>query len=142
MVFLFEDSQNNSNINEYRPLEDYSSSDIQLRVQNLHKYYEHVRAVDGISFSIKKGEIYGLLGPNGAGKSTTIKAILGMLSIQDGQIVVLGLDPLKYPDKVKEQIGYVSEEPLLFGSMTVIEIFNFVASIRKLNPLRESYNAR
>ena len=61
MVFLFEDSQNNSNINEYRPLEDYSSSDIQLRVQNLHKYYEHVRAVDGISFSIKKGEIYGLL---------------------------------------------------------------------------------
>ena len=142
MVFLFEDSQNNSNINEYRPLEDYSSSDIQLRVQNLHKYYEHVRAVDGISFSIKKGEIYGLLGPNGAGKSTTIKAILGMLSIQDGQIVVLGLDPLKYPDKVKEQIGYVSEEPLLFGSMTVIEIFNFVASIRKLNPLRASYNAR
>ena len=142
MFFLYEDSQNNNNYNEYRPLDDHIPSDIQLRVQNLHKYYEQVRAVDGISFSIKKGEIYGLLGPNGAGKSTTIKAILGMLSIQDGNINVLGLDPLRDPDKVKEQIGYVSEEPLLFGSMTVIEIFNFVASIRKLNPLRASYNAR
>lgn len=128
--------------NENYPSDSYEPEKGHLNVQNLRKYYENVKAVDGISFSVKKGEIYGLLGPNGAGKSTTIKAILGMLSIQDGDIDVLGLDPLKEPDRVKEQIGYVSEEPLLFGSLTVQEIFNFIASVRKLNPLRASYNAR
>ncbi len=133
----FEPEGSNNN-----PLEMNHEEKSHLMVQNLRKYYENVRAVDGISFSIKKGEIYGLLGPNGAGKSTTIKAILGMLSIQEGEIDVLGFNPLKNPDQVKEQIGYVSEEPLLFGSLTVQEIFNFVASIRKLNPLRASYNAR
>lgn len=142
MFLLFKDSTNGNESTESSSIENYPENGIQLRVQNLHKYYEQVRAVDGISFSIKKGEIYGLLGPNGAGKSTTIKAILGMLSIQDGEINVLGFDPLKDPDKVKEHIGYVSEEPLLFGSLTVMEIFNFVASIRKLNPIRASYNAR
>ena len=135
---------NNPEIDYHKkdPLEIYHLNDKMLVVNNLKKYYENVRAVDGISFSIKQGEIYGLLGPNGAGKSTTIKAILGMLSIEEGDISVLNLDPLKEPDKVKEQIGYVSEEPLLFGSLTVQEIFNFIASIRKLNPLRASYNAR
>jgi len=128
--------------NESYPSALYEFEKGHLNVRNLRKYYENVKAVDDISFSVRKGEIYGLLGPNGAGKSTTIKAILGMLGIQDGEIDVLGLDPLKEPDRVKEQIGYVSEEPLLFGSLTVQEIFNFIASVRKLNPLRASYNAR
>jgi ABC-2 type transport system ATP-binding protein len=112
-----------------------------LEVHHLRKYYEQVRAVDDISFKIQAGEIYGLLGPNGAGKSTTIKAILGMLNYE-GEIKVLEYSPLKEPALVKEHIGYVAEEPLLFGSLTVQEIFNFIASIRKLNQLRASYNAR
>ncbi len=142
MDSLSHDSQLNNEFKENNPQHDYYSSDIMINVNNLRKFYENVRAVDGISFSIKKGEIYGLLGPNGAGKSTTIKALLGMLSIQDGSMDVLGFNPLKDPDKVKEHIGYVSEEPLLFGSLSVQEIFNFVASIRKLDPIRASYNAR
>ena len=96
-----------------------------ISVINLHKYYEQVRAVDGISFTVRPGEIYGLLGPNGAGKSTTIKAILGMLSVEAGEINVLGTNSIKNPENVKEHIGYVSEEPLLFGSLSVQEIFNF-----------------
>ena len=124
------------------PQPEVFEKSIHLSVSNLHKFYENIKAVDGISFSIEEGEIYGLLGPNGAGKSTTIKAILGMLNIEAGDIRVLDLNPIKEPAKVKGQIGYVSEEPLLFGSLTVQEIFDFIASIRKLNQLRASYNAR
>ena len=119
-----------------------TTSNAPISVTNLHKYYEHVKAVDGISFTVRPGEIYGLLGPNGAGKSTTIKAILGMLGIEEGAISVLGIDSINDPESVKEHIGYVAEEPLLFGSLTVQEIFNFISSVRKLNPLRASYNVR
>lgn len=127
-------------------MEQYSSESLEksisLSVIDLHKYYEYVKAVEGITFTIKKGEIYGLLGPNGAGKSTTIKSILGTLDIDAGTIRVFDIDPLQEPTKVKELIGYVAEEPLLFGSLTIKEIFDFIASVRKLNPLRASYNAR
>jgi len=123
-------------------IESSNTFDKIVEIINLKKYYRNVRAVDGISFSIKRGEIYGLLGPNGAGKSTTIKSILGMLKLEEGSVNILGLDPIHNPEKVKEQIGYVSEEPLLYGSLTVRETFNFIASIRKLDPRRASYNAR
>lgn len=122
--------------------EPLTTTDAHIRVNNLHKYYENVKAVDGISFTVRPGEIYGILGPNGAGKSTTIKAILGMLSIEAGKISVLDIDPIKNPENVKEHIGYVAEEPLLFGSLTVQEIFNFISSVRKLNPIRASYNVK
>lgn len=113
-----------------------------LEVSNLRKYFGEVKAVDGLSFSIDEGEVYGLLGPNGAGKTTTIKSILGLLNMQDGRISVVGRDPSIAPDEVKEQIGYVSEEPLLYKSMTPKELFNFVASIRKLDSSKATERAR
>ncbi len=109
-----------------------------LQVSNLKKYYGSIKAVDGLTFNVKRGEIYGLLGPNGAGKTTTIKSILGLLTIS-GTISVFNLDPIRYPERVKEKIGYVSEEPLLYESLVVRELFNFIASIRRLDPAKIGY---
>ncbi|MHA1372077.1 MAG: ABC transporter ATP-binding protein [Promethearchaeota archaeon] len=113
-----------------------TNSENVLEIKDLKKYYEEVKAVDGISFEIKRGEIYGLLGPNGAGKTTTIKCILGLLGLEGGFINVLGKNPQTDPENVKSLVGYVSEEPLLFKSMTPEELFNFIASIRNLDPGR------
>jgi ABC-2 type transport system ATP-binding protein len=103
-----------------------------IEVRNLKKYFETVKAVDGISFEVREGEIFGLLGPNGAGKTTTIKLLLGLLEPNDGQMNVLGFNPEKNDVQVKERIGYVSEEPLIFKSLTPQDLFNFIASIREL----------
>ncbi|MHA2295644.1 MAG: ABC transporter ATP-binding protein [Candidatus Hodarchaeales archaeon] len=125
---------------------DYSDHSVNneeiLTVNELKKHFGTVKAVDGLSFSILEGEIYGLLGPNGAGKTTTIKSILGLLSLQGGNIIVLGNDPIVFPELVKEIIGYVAEEPALYESMTVKELFNFIASIRRLDPERATTVAR
>ena len=113
-----------------------------LTVRELKKYFGTVKAVDGLSFTIFDGEIYGLLGPNGAGKTTTIKSILGMHDLQDGNITVLGFDSIINPEEVKENIGYVAEEPILYESMSVKELFNFIASIRRLDPERATIVAK
>ncbi len=105
-----------------------------VEVNNVVKTFGDVRAVDGLSFVVKPGEIFGLLGPNGAGKTTTIKLILGLLELDDGEISVFNLQPSTDDMAIKQNIGYVSEEPLLFKSMTPKELFDFTSSIRKLNP--------
>ncbi|XEO75577.1 Vitamin B12 import ATP-binding protein BtuD [Candidatus Lokiarchaeum ossiferum] len=107
--------------------------DIMLKAENISKSFENVHAVNDLSFEIKKGEIYGLLGPNGAGKTTTIKMILGLLEPDQGEISVLGLHPERDEIELKNRIGYVSEEPLIYKSLTPKELFNFIASIRRLD---------
>ena len=72
-----------------------------LEVKDLKKVYKRQRAVDGIDFSLKEGEIFGLLGPNGAGKSTTISMIAGLIKPTDGDIIVEGRSILKSPKKLK-----------------------------------------
>ncbi|MHA2309396.1 MAG: ABC transporter ATP-binding protein [Candidatus Heimdallarchaeaceae archaeon] len=104
-----------------------------VSVKDITKTFGPVVAVDGLSFEVKKGEIFGLLGPNGAGKTTTIKLILGLLEVDRGDISVFDLHPGKDEIKVKERIGYVSEEPLIFKSMSPKQLFNFIASIRNLD---------
>jgi ABC-2 type transport system ATP-binding protein len=104
-----------------------------LFVEGLYKHFGQVKAVDGVTFGLRRGEIYGLLGPNGAGKTTTIKCILGLLELQQGRISVLSEDPIESPEKVKANIGYVAEEPLLYGSLTPREMLNFIASVRGLD---------
>ena len=104
-----------------------------IEVNNLKKYFGDVKAVNGISFEVKKGEVFGLLGPNGAGKTTTIKLLLGLLEPNEGDMKVLGLDPNKNEIEIKSRLGYVSEEPLIFKSLTPKDLFNLVASIRGLD---------
>ena len=111
-------------------------------VNDLKKYFDEVKAVDGISFEVKAGEVFGLLGPNGAGKTTTIKCILGLLNPDEGKVQVLGMDPERDEIEVKKRIGYVADEPLIYKSLTPREVFEFVASIRGLSQQEVEPRAR
>ncbi|MBY8985882.1 MAG: ABC transporter ATP-binding protein [Candidatus Lokiarchaeota archaeon] len=104
-----------------------------VQISGLKKFFGDVKAVNGISFDINKGEVFGLLGPNGAGKTTTIKLLLGLLEPNEGEMSVFGLNPERNEVEIKRRIGYVSEEPLIFKSLTPKDLFNFVASIRNLD---------
>ena len=104
-----------------------------VEVNNVVKTFGDVHAVDGLSFVVKPGEIFGLLGPNGAGKTTMVKLILGLLEFDVGEITVFGMLPSEDEMTIKKDIGYVSEEPLIYKSMTPRELYNFTSSIRKLN---------
>ncbi|MFX1374455.1 MAG: ABC transporter ATP-binding protein [Promethearchaeota archaeon] len=116
-------------------------SDI-IKVNNLKKFFGVVKAVDGISFEVHQGEVFGLLGPNGAGKTTTIKLLLGLLEPNEGEMSVFGLNPERDEVEIKHRIGYVSEEPLIFKSLTPKNLFNFIASIRGLDEIRTTQLAK
>lgn len=100
-----------------------------LQVQQLTKIYGHQRAVDGISFSVKAGEIVGFLGPNGAGKSTTMKVATGYLSPSAGTVLVGGYDVERQPLEVKRLTGYLPEHNPLYLEMYVHEYLGFVGGI-------------
>ena len=97
-------------------------------INGLKKFFGTVKAVNGISFEVEKGEVFGLLGPNGAGKTTTIKLLLGLLEPTEGEMRVFGLNPEKDEVQIKHRLGYVSEEPLIFNSLTPKDLFIFIAS--------------
>src|SRR5579883_2911740 len=80
-------------------------TDVILRVKDLQKTYNGKKAVDGISFEVKKGEIFGILGPNGAGKTTTLEMIETMREIDGGTIIVDGINVAERPNDVKYVIG-------------------------------------
>lgn len=105
-----------------------------ISVRDLKKYFGEVKAVNDISFDVHNGEIFGLLGPNGAGKTTTIKLLLGLLEPMEGVISIFGLNPEREEVLMKKKVGYVSEEALIFKSLTPKDLFNFIASIRELDP--------
>ena len=89
-----------------------------ISIKNLVKRYDDVTAVDGLSFDVEEGEIFGLLGPNGAGKSTTINILSGLLEPTSGSATVLGFDVQREPGKVKERIGVCPQEPAFFPYLT------------------------
>ncbi len=101
-----------------------------IEVENLTKKFGDKVAVDGISFRVHNGEIYGLLGPNGSGKSTTMKILAGILKPTSGKVLVEGINVAKNPIEVKKIVGYVPETPILYESLTPSELFNFVGSMR------------
>jgi len=88
---------------------------------DLVKQYPHVRAVDGISFAIEKGEIFGLLGPNGAGKTTTLRMLLTLIRPTSGRIRILGEDALVRPERVRQMSGYVPQDVSVDGELTGYE---------------------
>ena len=96
-----------------------------IRVENLEHSYKDFKAVDGISFSVRKGEIFSFLGPNGAGKSTAINILITLLAKQKGSASVAGFDVTKDPQKVRESIGIVFQDITLDRDMTVWEILEF-----------------
>ncbi len=96
-----------------------------IKVENLEHSYGEFKAVDGISFTVKKGEIFSFLGPNGAGKSTAINVLITLLAKQKGNAYVAGYDVTKDPQKVRESIGVVFQDITLDRDMTVWEILEF-----------------
>lgn len=102
-----------------------------IEVKNLTKYYGDKHAVDGISFSVKQGEILGFLGPNGAGKSTTMNILTGYISSTSGTVEIDGYDILENPIEAKQKIGYLPELPPLYLDMTVQGYLSFVYDLKK-----------
>ncbi len=110
-----------------------------IEINNLTKCYGTKKAVDNISFSIKKGEIVGFLGPNGAGKSTTMSIITGYLSYTDGSVKIDGTEVLDDPIAIKKKIGYLPEQPPLYMDMTVDEYLNFVYELKNVKSDKETH---
>lgn len=100
-----------------------------VELREVTKRYNEIVAVNNISLSIDKGEIFALLGPNGSGKSTTLKMLLGLVEPTAGSISVLGLDVKKDPVGVKKQVGYVPESPDVYEFLTGIEYLDFIGDI-------------
>jgi len=103
-----------------------------IKVENLTKRYGDHVALDGVTFTVKEGHIYGLLGPNGAGKSTTMNLITGYIVPTAGSVTVDGFNMGKDPMKAKKSIGYLPEIPPLYPDMTVKEYLSFVADLKKV----------
>jgi len=103
-----------------------------IKVHNLAKEFGAKRAVDGISFSVDRGEVLGFLGPNGAGKSTTMRMITGFIPPSEGTVSVGGFDIVEQPIAARRLIGYLPENAPAYTDMTVHGFLNFAAEIRGL----------
>jgi len=103
-----------------------------VEVRNLEKHFGAFKAVAGISFSVRRGEIFGLLGPNGAGKSTTIRMLCGLLDPTAGSGQVAGFDIVRETEKIKTRIGYMSQKFSLYDELTVEENIDFYSGIYRL----------
>ena len=101
-----------------------------IEVKGLVKTYGTKRAVDGVSFTVRRGDILGFLGPNGAGKSTTMKMITGYLRPDAGSALVDGTDVAADPVAVKRKLGYLPENAPAYPEMTVAEFLGFIAEVR------------
>jgi ABC-2 type transport system ATP-binding protein len=107
-----------------------------IEVQDLTKVFGRFTAVDHVTFSVRKGEIFGFLGPNGAGKSTTIRMLCGLLSSTSGKAAVGGFDINRQPDQVRETIGYMSQKFSLYRDLTVAENIAFFGGVYGLEAQR------
>src|SRR5882762_11356543 len=103
-----------------------------IKVENLVKTFGPKRAVDGVSFSVARGEVLGFLGPNGAGKSTTMRMITGFIPPTEGKVTVGGFDMVENPIPAKRMIGYLPENAPAYTDMTVHGFLSFAAEIRGL----------
>ena len=111
--------------------------DIVIRVDDLSKSYGELKAVDGISFVVRRGEVFGILGPNGAGKTTTLECIEGLIRPTGGDTTVLGYDAQREPQKVKERIGIQLQASAYFDYLTLKEILELFGMFydRRISPL-------
>jgi len=104
-----------------------------ISVKNLTKKFKNFKAVDNISFDVKKGEIFAFLGPNGAGKSTTIKMLTTLLEPTEGEIIINGFNPAKDKDAVRHSFGIVFQDPSLDDDLTALENMYFHGILYKVN---------
>ncbi len=111
-----------------------------VSVDGLVRRYGSAIAVDGISFEVHRGEMFGLIGPDGAGKTTTLRVVLGLLKADEGDVVTCGLDPIRSPHELSNHVGYLSQRFSLYGDLTVDENIAFFADVhgvRQWKPRRD-----
>jgi ABC-2 type transport system ATP-binding protein len=108
-----------------------------VKVNNLTKIFDVQRAVDGVTFEARKGEVLGFLGPNGAGKTTTMKIITGYLPQSEGSVSVCGFDVTEQPMQARACIGYLPEHNPLYKDMYVREYLEFTARLHRVPNVRK-----
>ena len=106
------------------------SQSFAIAVDNLTKCYNGFKAVDNVSFKVRRGEIFGFLGPNGAGKTTTITAMLGLIRFQSGRVTINGLDMKKRSKEAKKFVGYLPEKVAFYDNLTAVQNLRFHAAMR------------
>ncbi len=115
-----------------------------IEVEDLVKDYGAVKAVQGITFTVPKGELFCFLGPNGAGKTTTIKMLCGLLRPTHGTIRVAGIDLREDPRAIRQITGYIPDMPYLYDLLTVVEFLDFTGELYRIprdrfRPERDRY---
>ena len=100
-----------------------------IEVRDLRKRFEDVQAVDGVSFAVRRGELFGFLGPNGAGKTTTINLLTGLARPDGGDIRIGGVDCARYPKAAQSRIGVVPDESNLYPELTGFENLSFCGAL-------------
>lgn len=108
-----------------------------LQIQNLSKHYGHRRAVDGVSFELKKGEISALLGINGAGKTTTLRMLTGYITPTAGAVLLDGQNIIDERETLLTHIGYLPETPALYTDMTIEDFLRYMFRLRVQNTATE-----
>ncbi len=109
-----------------------------IEITDLTKTYGKHRGVENVSFSVRKGEIFGFLGPNGAGKSTTIRSMLGLIRYDKGQIRICNLDAQRDKEKILQRVGYMPSEAWFYPGMTIREVLKLSADVRKMDCSKEA----
>lgn len=104
-----------------------------ISIHDLTKTYGKKRGVEGVSFDVHKGEIFGFIGPNGAGKSTTIRSMLGFIRYNSGTIDILGMDSVKDHERILGKIGYMPSEALFYPAMKVSDVIRYAADVRGMD---------
>jgi ABC-2 type transport system ATP-binding protein len=118
------------------------ATDPAIDVRDLRKRYGEIQAVDGVSFEVRRGEVFGMLGPNGAGKTTTVEIMEGLRAPDSGEVRVLGLDATRETDALKERIGIQLQTAALFPNLTVTETIDLFRSFfRRARPTDELIDA-
>lgn len=102
-----------------------------IEVSGLRKEFSHVAAVNNVSFTVQKGEIFGFLGPNGAGKTTTIKAMLDLIHADTGTITINGIDVRTHGKEAKKFVGYMPEKVAFYDNLTAVQNLRFYAEIKQ-----------
>jgi ABC-2 type transport system ATP-binding protein len=100
-----------------------NNNSIILQISDLTKRYEHILAVNNLSFHVNRGEIFGLLGSNGAGKTTTLHVIAGLLKPTTGEVFINGLNIQKHSLEIKSIMGYLPESPAVYERLTGRDIY-------------------
>src|SRR5262245_41090411 len=103
-----------------------------IAVEHVSRDYAKHRAVDDISFSVRRGEVLGFLGPNGAGKTTTMQILCGVLAPSAGTVRIAGHDIIEHPGAAKAHLGYLPELPPLYPDLSVDQYLLYTASLRRM----------